>query len=302
MSPDDPPRPSINRHVLLDTLFLRTLRAVTWRSKYFRDGIDSAPFDAHLEAIDADWPTLDPCTTTPIDFETLAGTQRGVVAIKHWQGPDAPTLIWHHGGGEHPYDSTFDAVYPDPTTVPANLFLVRAPGHDRLGGVQAVGRTLQGYLAMQAVAVALTERIRRAVAGRVVVAGYSLGGFVTGLHHAAHDSADAYVPLMAGTAHAEIFLTTVPAAQPALDNPGYLRDRLNFTRDWRARTHDHVHPILGRYDRLNRHATQAPSYPGVEPENWPVGHLTGLRATTAIRRVLEDALFAAGTADSAASC
>lgn len=292
MSPDTAARRSINRHVVLDTVFLRALRVLTWRSKYFRDGVETAPFDAHLDAIDADWPTLAPHTTREIAVDTLAGTQHAAVAIKRWEGPDAPTLVWHHGGGEHPYDSTFDAIYPTPRTVPANLFVVRAPGHDRLGGVQTVGRTLRGYLAMQAVAVALTERIRHAVAGRTVVAGYSLGGFVTGRHHVAYDSADAYVPLMAGTAHAEIFLTSVPGGRPALENPNHLRERLNFTCDWRQRTHDHVHPVLGVHDRLNRYETQAPSYPGLEPEAWSVGHLTGLRATNEIRRVLDDALYA----------
>ncbi|WP_267643949.1 hypothetical protein [Haloarchaeobius amylolyticus] len=277
--------------MFLDSVFLRVLRGLTWHRKYFRDGVDASSFGEHLGAIEADWPVFDTAGTTELTLETLSGPQQAAVSIRNWRGLDAPTLIWHHGGGEYPYTSTFDDVYPEPTNVPANLILVRAPGHDRLGGVQSVGRTLQGYLAMIAVSVTLTERLCQAIAGRTVVAGYSLGGFVTGRHHTVYDTADAYVPMMAGTAHAEIFLTTVPAASAAVERPDHLRERLNFTDDWRNRSHAHVHPVLGLYDCLNRYEVQSRSYLTVDPTVWLVGHLTGLGATESIRGALDDVLL-----------
>lgn len=276
-----------HRDALLDRAFLAALRLLTRRRRYFRDGVDSPPFEAHLEAVDADWPAVAGVGTGERPVETLAGPLRAAVSVRAWHGPDVPTLVWHHGGGEYPYDTIFEGAFPDPDTAGVNLVLVRAPGHDSRFGVQRVGATLSRYLATLAVAVAATEHVLAVVDGRTVVAGYSLGGFVTNRHHAHHDTADAYVPLMAGTAHGEIFLTTVPAAPTARSRAGHLRERLNFTDAWREREHAHVHPVLGRHDRLNRYETQRASYPGIDPTVWPVGHLRGIGAYDCIRRSLD---------------
>ncbi|WP_277556175.1 hypothetical protein [Halobaculum limi] len=237
--------------------------------------------------MDPDWPAVDGGGTHELAVETLAGTLRTAVSIRAWHGTDAPTLVWHHGGGEYPYDTIFSGTFPDPDTVGANLVVIRAPGHESRLGVQRVGATLSRYLATLAVAVAATEHILDEVDGRTIVSGYSLGGFVTNRHHVHHDTADVYVPLMAGTAHGEIFLSSVPAAPAARDRPEYLRRRLNFTDSWGNRDHDHVHPVLGRHDRLNHLGTQRSSYPGVSPAVWPVGHLSGIGAHERIRQTLE---------------
>jgi hypothetical protein len=275
-----------HRDALLDRAFLLGLRLLTRRMRYFRDGVDSPPFTAHLRAVEVGWPRVEGVGTHELAVETLAGPLRAAVSVRAWHGTDAPTLVWHHGGGEYPYDNIFSGVFTDPPATGVNLVLVRAPGHDSRMGVQRVGAALQSYLATLAVAVAVTEHVLTSVNGRTVVAGYSLGGFVTNRHHVHHDSADAYVPLMAGTAHGEIFLTSVPAAPVATNRPGHLRRRLNFTTTWRDRNHDHVHPVLGRHDQLNRLAVQRASYPGVDPTVWPVGHLRGIRAHDRIRQCL----------------
>lgn len=288
-----PRRRLLNRDVLVDRAFLAGLGLVTRRARYFRDGLQTPPFVEHLGAVEADWPAVTGRGTLEVVASTLAGPLVAAVSVRNWVGPEAPTLVWHHGGGEYPYDGIFRGAFPDPARTGVNLVLVRAPGHDSRTGVLRVGATLRRYLATLAVAVAATEHVLDAVGtGRTVVAGYSLGGFVTNRHHVACDSADVYVPLMAGTAHAEIFLTTVPAAPPALERPGHLRERLNFTDAWRDRDRQsgHVRPVLGLYDGLNRYETQRASYPGVRPETWLVGHLRGAGAHEAIRSALGAAL------------
>lgn len=273
-----------HRDALVDSAFLLGLRLLSWRRRYFRDGFESPPFTAHLSSIRADWPPLGNVGTHELTVETLAGSLDAAVSICAWHGPDAPTLVWHHGGGEYPPDTILSGVYPDPTMADANLILVRAPGHDSRFGVQRVGATMRTYLATLAVAVAATDHVVEAARGRTVVAGYSLGGFVTNRHHVHRDTADVYLPLMAGTAHGEIFCTTVPAAAGTTTAVNTIRERLNFTEAWRSRPHAHVHPVLGRYDRLNLLATQRASYPGVDPTVWPVGHLRGIGAHDRIRR------------------
>lgn len=276
-----------HRDALFDRAFLLGLRLLTHRRRYFRDGVDSEPFEAHLEAVDANWSPITGVGTHESPVATLAGPLRAAVSVRAWHGPEAPTLVWHHGGGEYPYDTIFEGVFPDPAATGANLILVRAPGHESRGGVLRVGARLSSYLATLAVAVTATDHVRSVVDGRTVVAGYSLGGFVANRHHVHRDTADAYVPLMAGTAHGEIFLTSVPAALSARARPGHLRRRLNFTDVWREREHDNVQAVLGRHDRLNRLDIQRASYPGIDPAVWPVGHLRGIGAPDRIRRCLE---------------
>jgi len=280
----------VNRDVLLDRAFLLGIRALTHRRRYFRDGVASSPFDVHLAEVCVEWPALDGVATTAVRAETLAGPLRAALSVRKWVGADAPTLVWHHGGGEYPYDTLFEGAFPDPAAVEANLVVVRAPGHETRSGVLDVGATLDRYLATMAVAVDATEHVVAATTGRSVVAGYSLGGFVTNRHHVAHDSADAYVPFMAGTAHGVVFLTTVPAAPRALAAPALVRERLDFTDEWRARDHDHVHAVLGLHDCLNRYETQRASYPGLDPEVWCLGHVRGGGAHARRRRVLDDHL------------
>lgn len=204
-----------HRDALLDRSFLLALRLLTRRRRYFRDGATSPEFSTQLAAVDADWPDIEGVGTHELAVETLAGTLRAAVSIRAWHGSDVPTLVWHHGGGEYPYDTIFSGTVPDPETVGPNLVLVRAPGHERRLGVQRVGATLFRYLDTLAGTVAATEHVLGEVDGRTVVAGYSLGGFVTNRHHTNLDTADAYVPLMAGTAHGDIFLE--PLTGPSFD-------------------------------------------------------------------------------------
>ncbi|MFC5368117.1 hypothetical protein [Salinirubrum litoreum] len=313
---DSPARSVLNRSVLRDRLLLALFRTLTAHRPYFRDGVESPPFEAHREAVELDLSPLDGVDerdapsldgdggyegSYDVPAETLAGSLTAGVRVARWGGVGAPTVVWHHGGGEYPFDRTFDvafgdepdgagtaqsaddALHPD---VPddATLLVVRAPGHDRRGGITEVGATLSGYLATMAVAVDLTERLLAWCRPcRSVVAGYSLGGFVANRHHLAFDSADAYVPVVAGCAHAEIFLSSWPAARSARRRADRLRERLNFADEWADRDHPTVHPVVGLYDCLNRFETQVPSYGDTTPDVWPVGHFEGAVAGDRLR-------------------
>jgi hypothetical protein len=314
---DSPTRSVLNRSVLHDRLLLALFRTLTAHRPYFRDGVESPPFETHREAVDLDLSALDGVGerdgssldgrdegSYDVPAETLAGSLTAGVRVARWGGVGAPTVVWHHGGGEYPFDRTFDVAFghepgragtaqsadhalhlavPDDAT----LLVVRAPGHDRRGGIAEVGATLSGYLATMAVAVELTERLlARCRPARSVVAGYSLGGFVANRHHLAFDSADAYVPVVAGCAHAEIFLSSWPAARSARRRADRLRDRLNFADEWTDREHPTVFPVVGLYDCLNRYETQVPSYGDTTPDVWPVGHFEGAEVGDRLREAV----------------
>jgi hypothetical protein len=54
---------------------------------------------------------------------------------------------------------------------------------------------------------ALIQQCRQQGVGPIIISGISLGGFVTNLHHACFNSADAYAPLLAGPLLEDTFLS-----------------------------------------------------------------------------------------------
>jgi hypothetical protein len=290
----------VNRHSLVDRAFLGLARAASWRSgQYFRDGFESAPFAEHLAAVELALPTLE--SSRP-ERELVARTLVGELdcaacVVQRHEDETAPLLVWNHGGGEIPYLRTIERALAAGEKLPAHVVAVRAPHHRSRADLYVGVATLERYVALLAVAVALTERVLRAPelarASRRVVAGFSLGGFVANRHHFAFDSADAYVPFMAGCAQAEIFLTSYPAARSARAHPETLRAALDFGIEWRERQHPNVFPVLGRFDALNREEVQRPSYGEIDCEIWETGHITGAGASAAIRRALARRLLPA---------
>jgi len=281
----------MNRHAWTDRIFLGIARAASWRrGQYFREGADAASFDAQLGAVSLTLPSLASGTSWDLRAATRVGELDCGLRVLQRAAPDAPLLVWNHGGGEIPFERTISRALAAGPPLPATVVALRAPHHRSRSDLFAGVATLERYVALLAVAVALNERVLRAPAfrdaRRRVVAGFSLGGFVANRHHLAFDSADAYVPFMAGTAQAEIFLSTYPAARRARAQPDALRAALDFRASWAARAHPNVFPVLGSHDQLNRLDVQAPSYGGIPLEIWDAGHITGANAAAAIRAAL----------------
>lgn len=281
----------------VDRLFLGVARAASWRGgQYFREGAQSASFEEHLAAVSIDPPSLASEDVRELSAESRVGPLDCAVRVLRRGASDAPLLVWNHGGGEIPFERTIAQALAAGAPLAATVVAVRAPHHRSRADLFAGVATLERYVALLAVAVALNERVLRAPdfagARRRVVAGFSLGGFITNRHHMAFDSADAYVPFMAGTAHGEIFLSTYPAARRARDHPAALRDALSFGAAWASRPHGNVFPVLGRHDQLNRLEVQGPSYAGAPLEVWDTGHITGAGASAEIRAALSRRLLA----------
>jgi hypothetical protein len=88
--------------------------------------------------------------------------------------------------------------------IPANLIMLRAPFHRASSDYMARVVGLSSFVAMLAVPVVLVEQLinslKQKAVHRVLVTGISLGGWVTNLHRTYFNSADRYVPLLAGAA------------------------------------------------------------------------------------------------------
>lgn len=257
---------------------------------YFRDGAESPGFDRHLDDIDIDLPEITDEGDYDVVADTLVGELDATIRLARWTGGDVPTIIYHHGAGEIPFDGGFNAIFPEDDDLEANLIVVRRPFHRSLDEFKDGVLTVSNVLAEQAVAVGLTELLVRYIRDRtngiVCVSGLSLGGFVTNLHHIHCDSADVYVPLLAGVAEDDVFFDSIyntGVAQLSTENVEALRDLLNFEAEFAQTDHTNVYPLLARYDRVVRYDVQRASYGTLPVETIRKGHVTGGIAAGSLR-------------------
>ncbi|MGD2248151.1 MAG: hypothetical protein PVF58_07065 [Candidatus Methanofastidiosia archaeon] len=274
-------RPLWNKHVLYDRILLGIVHLVNINKKYFEEGIESPSFEHHLKKVSFDLPEVQGEGLYELTVETEPGYMSPAIKVHQWRTKDTPTVVYHHGANEHPFDKTFNNIFSPEYLVDANLLVIRSPFHQKSEmELWNAAIDLSKYMALMAVSVKITEGVLSEWVKspeHTVVAGYSLGGFITNRHHVVYDSAGAYVPFMAGTAHAEIFLDTWKAAPEAVKNAQVLRNHLNFDREWAGKAHGNVFPVLGRYDILNLLEVQGPSYGDVPVEVWDIGHLSGIK-------------------------
>jgi hypothetical protein len=276
---------SIKRQLQDDRRFVQN-RQLFARS-CFQDGWDSPSLQDHLTALDFELPRLPTSGRAAFAVSSLIGDLSAAIHVVAAGHSDSPVLVFHHDFGDNPPTRAMKAAFGGRRADDLAVYVVEAPFHDHPRARRTASRSLAAHLAMQAVSVAATEQLLRA--SRVaqaplrIVAGYGQGGFVTNRHHMIHDSADLYIPLMAGTAEAELFLAGLPSSPRAKRQPEQLRDRLNFDEDWRERDHRNVFPVLGSADSVNLFTPQARSYDKTPIEVWPVSHTVGEETAERIR-------------------
>jgi hypothetical protein len=276
------------------------------RSKYFSASLDSAPFEDHLAAV-----AVDPIPVTdegvhPLRASTLVGELDPAVLVARWVGPHRPSLVLHHGNNERPFDlgrtakNTLGKAVLLPEPPPVNVFVLRAPFHaGSLRRYLREIRSLDRFVAMLATSVglmdALVDRLHAAGSDRVVLAGLSLGGWAVNLHRAHRGTADAYVPIFAGAALAEVFLDTPYrrlTSRRARQDPDRLRAVLDFEERFERVATSDVCPLLARYDRFVDLERQRPCYGSNPVAVIDRGHVTGGLDATALRVHVEGQLGA----------
>ncbi len=256
----------------------------------FRRGHDTPEFAAHLQALGAvSLPPLDRPGEHELTISTLAGELDAGISVLRWHGARAPTVIYHHGGSEIPSTRTAARIFaPEELTTPVNAIVIRLPFHRSGLEFRGVLADLHAFLSMLAVGVGLTERVLTAAALResagTLVAGFSQGGFITNRHHLHCNSADAYLPMMAGTDQGELFLSLFPAVTGAAAER--VCARLNFSTAWRTIEHANVFPVLARRDGINPLSLMGPGYGEVDVELWDTSHLAGFDDPARLREAI----------------
>lgn len=291
----------MNRHELLDIATIRLSSLFLGGTKFFAHSIDSPPL---VEVTTETTPPIDdlgdPSTAGRHDVvvDTPLGEFEAAYLPWRWLGAEYPTLIYHHGSGEQPFDvgrfsaNSFRRLFlATEEDLPVNLIAIQAPFHDGSNReyIRMMG-DLENFVGMLAASAglleAITERLADRTDGSVAVSGISLGGWVINLHRACFGSAHRYVPLFAGAALGEMFASSAyryMTADAARSRPSRLRELLNFETEFRGVDADDCAPLLGRYDRIIEYDRQRSSYTGMSIAVLDRGHVTGSLAGGSLR-------------------
>lgn len=287
----------MNRHALIDrlTVFLASLFA--GGNRFFSESMESQSLEALLEDISIPLRSLKN-GVTEFRVETPAGETGPALYVHRFIDCRHPTIIYHHGSGEKPFDfgrfskNTFRDLFMRSDELPdINLISLRAPFHDRGSRHYARKMTrLSNFTAMLCVSTviiqALAELLHEEGCGNVTVCGISLGGWVTNLHKAFMDSADTYIPIMAGASLDDLFLGSSYSrltGRKALEYPEKLKTALDYSDKLSRRDLSNVFPLLALHDQYIRYDVQRPCYGERYVKELDKGHVTALLATEELR-------------------
>ncbi|MEM7727933.1 MAG: hypothetical protein AAF311_01525 [Pseudomonadota bacterium] len=286
---------AMNRHIFGDKLLLGLSHLLG--KPFFRNSVDGPDFETIRTSIAIQGEFAATPGYVPIRAKTIDGVHEAGFKVLHWRGAHAPLILFNQGGGEQPFDRSVAKMFPEDSDTTCNVIAVQTSSQHSLKDLNRNFASLTTYTTMVALAVELTQWLLEhpllSERAGAAVTGYSLGGFVTNRHHLIHDTADVYLPFVAGTRHAEIFFTSIRSGDPAQRNPDRVRDALNFDHAWMEVPHPNVFPSLGRYDQLNLLEIQRPSYGDMPVEIWEGGHLYGVRRPDMLRRRIETKLMEA---------
>ncbi len=288
----------MNKHILYDKLIVQIGSATIGRDRFFSQNIESESYAEHLNHISLEIPGIEE-GFHEVEAQTLVGTLDPAYYVMQWNGKGYPTIIYHHGNNERPFDfrkfakNSFKKIFVDvKKPIEANIIAVRAPFHkESFRAYQKKITCLSNFVAMLATSVKLIGQIidnikRHSNHSKVLVSGISLGGWVTNLHRSFYNTADAYVPLLAGAALDHLFTNSgyrKMGGQLARENPEKIREILNFEEEFQ-KADDNVYPLLGRYDQYIQYERQKSCYKNQPVKLLETGHVTSLLAANQLRK------------------
>jgi hypothetical protein len=225
----------------------------------------------------------------PVKAQSQAGDLESLIRIVQWRSAK-PTLIYHHGTAEKPFDASFRRMFPAGGETDANLVAVRAPFHADPKAFNSHMQKLSNYAAMMAVSVQTIEHVvtfaRGHGATKVVVAGASLGGAITNRHHVHFNTADAYCPMLASPLMGDVFLESAYAmkvSKAAKAKPEHIRAIFNFDRAWAKVSDRNVFPLLARHDGVIPYEHHRAAYGNLTVAAVRKGHITAMLAGPLLR-------------------
>ncbi len=289
----------MNKHILLDNITAKVGALIAGKKKFFANSLQSQPFEELIATAELEFPTMEGEGIYDVKAKTSVGELDPAFRVAQWMGSEYPTIIYHHGNNERPFDfkktakNTFYNIFINTKDkVDANLIVVRAPFHNNsLKQYQNSMENLSNFTAMIATSVKLNEEIikeiRRISSEPIITTGISLGGWVTNLHRAIYNTSTAYAPLMAGAFLGELFLKSKyrkMVSDIALNNPEEIRNVLNFDDSFKKIDGQNLYPLLSKYDQFIEYDVQRESYNGYPLKTVDCGHITGAINSKELRK------------------
>ncbi len=284
-------------HAFLDKYSV-AMTTLILRDRWFDGSAESPGFQAQLEGITGTFPAFDKEGFYEVEMQSPTGTLDPAFQVVKWIGPQVPTIIYHHGNNETPFKygaaskNTFQSIlYANRETIHANLISLRAAFHaEGIKRYMEKMDRLENFTAMLSASVKLMEDLTLSLKERgcpkIILTGLSLGGWVVNLHRSFFNSADVYVPIFAGTALDELFLSSgysKLAGDAARQHPEKIRETLNFTREFISVKKKNVFPLLARFDQFIEYDVQKKCYDEDVVAVLDKGHITGALASTELR-------------------
>ena len=288
----------MNKHIFWDNFTVTLARLFIGKNKFFSESIESPSLREHIDNIELDVPEINGTGIYEVKARTLAGDLDPAFKIVRWKGDEHPLIIFHHGSNERPFQSgrfaknAFNRIFLHTNYAPdVNLIALRAPFHN--GSTLHYQRSvtkLTNFAAMLSVSVKVAEYLisyfKQKVNGTVALAGISLGGWVTNLHRAYFNTADVYIPIMAGADVGDVFIRSVYgrlAGRRVREQPDSINKTLNFAGEFEQVKDDNVYPLLARYDQYIRYDVQKSCFGNRDIAVLENGHITGALNSDALR-------------------
>lgn len=279
----------MNYHSFLDKFSIWIGLPFLWNKKYFRKSIESPRVKEVLRDIHLDFPKIRGEEEYKIKADSPIGEMNPKVKIKLNRGKKYPTIIYHHGNAESPYDKGFNKIFScKREEIKANLIVVREPFQGSLKVYMEKLKHLENFVYMLATTVKLTQKIidQYQASSNKIVSGISLGGWVTNMHRSYYNSADNYVPLLAGAKLGDLFTKSIYrkiTSDKALKEENKIENILNFNADFHSVKSKNVYPLLARYDQYIEYEVQRPCYENLKVNSIDKGHLTAARSYDLLR-------------------
>ncbi len=278
----------MNIHALIDQAVLNVMSLVVGKNKFFADSVTSVGMDALIKDIKIRIPEIMLRNIYKLQVDTPAGKLSTGFKIFRWKGEEYPTIIFHHGSNEKPFgegpfvkNCYYHILMSGKKFRDVNIIGIMAPYHDRNSRnyMEAMG-SLENFVTMLIVSVNLIEKLilyfKNSTENIIAVTGISLGGWICNLHKIYYDSADLYIPIMAGAALDKLFLDSAyrrVTGEKALNDHEAVSSLLNFEDKYDLTDQENVHPILALHDRYCEFSVQKKCYRKVNVINR--GHVTG---------------------------